>query len=71
MGVQGRVYGRLQWDKALQGAKLDIEVKNANTVVLTGSVPTTEAKAKAQELAEGTVGVSSVVNQLTVGQQQP
>ncbi len=68
MGVQGRVYGRLHWDKELNGAKLDIAVKDSSTVVLTGSVPTEAAKVKAEELARDTLGVSQVVNQLGVAQ---
>jgi hypothetical protein len=66
MGVQGRVFGRLHWDKALHGAKLDISVRDNSTVVLTGSVASAEAKAKAEELARDTIGVTSVVNQLAV-----
>src|SRR5712675_227796 len=34
MGVQGRVYGRLHWDKALEGAKLEISVRDNHAVVL-------------------------------------
>jgi hypothetical protein len=70
MGVQGRVFGRLHWDKSLQGAKLDIAVKNTSTVVLTGSVPSDEAKTKAEELTTSTIGVSNVVNELVVSQRQ-
>src|SRR5947207_3474694 len=28
MGVQGRMYGRLHWDKALEGATLEINVRD-------------------------------------------
>jgi hyperosmotically inducible periplasmic protein len=71
MGVEGRVYGRLHWDKALDGAKLDIGVRESNTVVLSGSVRTDVARQKAEQLARDTVGVSNVVNQLTVAPQTP
>ena len=40
MGVQGRVYGRLHWDKDLANATIDIEVREDKSVVLKGSVPT-------------------------------
>jgi hyperosmotically inducible periplasmic protein len=66
MGVQGRVYGRLHWDKALQGASLDITVRDNQVVVLSGSVASTAARQKAEDLARDTVGVSSVVNELSV-----
>ncbi len=66
MGLQGRVYGRLHWDKVLAGASLDIVIRDANTVVLTGSVPSEIAKAKAEQLAADTTGVTNVVNQLAV-----
>jgi osmotically-inducible protein OsmY len=66
MGVQGRVYGRLHWDKGLQGANLDIDVRGNQIVVLTGSVPSEEAKRKAEVLASETIGVNRVVNELAV-----
>lgn len=66
MGLQGRVFGRLHWDKALDGASLDIAVRNMNTVVLTGSVASEAAKAKAEQLARDTTGVGTVINQLAV-----
>lgn len=66
MGVQGRVYGRLHWDKALEGAKLEIAVRDGNTVMLSGSVANEVARLKAEQLSRDTVGVSNVVNQLVV-----
>src|SRR5256885_15476156 len=38
MGVQGRVYCRLHWDKALEGAALEISVRDSQEVVLSGKV---------------------------------
>ena len=64
MGVQGRVYGRLHWDKALEGAKLEISVRDNQAVVLSGNVASAAAKEKAEQLARDTVGVGSVVNEL-------
>lgn len=66
MGVRGRVYGRLHWDKALEGARLDVSVRDNQVVVLTGHVATATAKIKAEQLANDTVGVTSVVNELVV-----
>jgi predicted kinase len=71
MGIEARVYGRLHWDKALEGAKLDIAVRDGKSVVLTGSVASDAARAKAEELARDTVGVASVINQLAVAQSTP
>ena len=66
MGVQGRVYGRLHWDKALEGANVDVSVRDNQVVVLTGHVATATAKLKAEQIANDTVGVASVVNELVV-----
>jgi osmotically-inducible protein OsmY len=66
MGVQGRVYGRLHWDKALEGASVDVSVRDGQVVVLSGTVHSTAAKQKADELTRETVGVTSVVNELAV-----
>src|SRR6187401_1286524 len=39
LSVQGRVYGRLRWDKALANVPVEISVQNENVVTLAGSVP--------------------------------
>src|SRR5262245_35697993 len=70
MGVQGRVYGRLHWDKALEGAALDISVRDNNVLVISGKVANAAAKQKAEQLARDTIGVSSVVNELKVTEAQ-
>jgi len=66
MGVQGRVYGRLHWDKALEGANLEIGVREGNVVVLSGTVTNAAAKVKAEQIARDTIGVNNVVNELAV-----
>jgi hypothetical protein len=66
MGVQGRVYGRLHWDKDLANATIDIEVREDKSVVLKGSVPTESAKSKAVQLAQDTTGVHEVVDELGI-----
>jgi hyperosmotically inducible periplasmic protein len=66
MGVQSRVYGRIHWDKALTDAAIELEVKADGATVLRGTVPDVAAKQKAVALARETVGVTRVIDQLTV-----
>jgi hyperosmotically inducible periplasmic protein len=66
MEVVSRVYSRLHWDKALTGATMEIEVQAGGVAILTGVVPSEEAKTKALTLTAETVGVNQVVNQLTI-----
>lgn len=66
LGVEGRVYGRLHWDKELTEAVLDIRVLDDHGVVLRGSVPNQSAKRKAVRLTQDTVGVKRVVDELAV-----
>jgi len=68
MDVASRVYGRLHWDKTLTTSTLDLDVQGG-VATLRGAVPNAKAKAKAVELAEDTVGISKVIDQLTI--QQP
>jgi len=65
MGIESRVYGRLHWDKALTASSLELDVK-AGVVTLRGAVPDSAAKVKAVTLAADTVGVTQVIDQLTV-----
>jgi osmotically-inducible protein OsmY len=66
LGMQGRVYARLRWDKALADQTIDIQVQKKDVVVLTGVVPDDTARDKAVQLAQDTIGVREVVNQLRV-----
>ncbi len=66
MGVAGRIYGRIHWDKALADAKIDVEVHKDGVATLTGTVSDLKLKAKAVDLTRDTVGVSSVVDKLTI-----
>jgi hyperosmotically inducible protein len=66
MGIEGRVYGRVRWDKALDGATIDVSAARDGAVTLTGTVADAAAKAKAVRLATETMGVSRVVDQLAV-----
>jgi hyperosmotically inducible protein len=71
MGVQGRVYGRLHWDKALTQAAIDIEVQGQDVVVLTGTVPDDAARRTAVKLAQDTVGVRQVMDKLAIAPPTP
>lgn len=66
MSVAARVYGRLHWDKALHGSKVDVDVHKDGVATLTGTVADLTARAKAVELTRDTVGVASVVDRLSV-----
>jgi osmotically-inducible protein OsmY len=71
LGVQGRVYGRLRWDKALADEPIDVDVDkesddDESTVILTGRVPDEQARTKALELAQDTVGVREVIDRLQI-----
>jgi hypothetical protein len=66
MGVHGRVYSRLRWDKEVQGASIDLEVTEKGVVSLKGEVPSSVAKQKAVRLAQDTVGVTQVVDELAI-----
>jgi len=66
MTVEARVYARLYWDKSLADALLKIEVKDEGVIVLKGSVPTADAKHRAVELAQSTVGVNQAIDELAV-----
>ncbi|HEX3600294.1 MAG TPA: BON domain-containing protein [Lacipirellulaceae bacterium] len=66
LGVQGRVYGRLHWDKSIAAAPIEISVQGDNNVTLSGSVPDEAAHMTAVKLAQDTVGVGQVVDHLTV-----
>jgi osmotically-inducible protein OsmY len=71
LGVQGRVYGRLRWDKALADQPIEVAVEQKSTdeettVILTGRVPHQEARIKALLLAQETVGVREVIDRLQI-----
>jgi len=66
LSVQGRVYGRLYWDKDLNQSAIEISVHDGGKVTLKGSVPDEAAKSKAGQLTVDTVGVNEVVNELAI-----
>ncbi len=66
LSVEGRVYARLHWDKALQDASISVDVSKDGNTTLRGKVASERAKAKAEQLAADTVGVQRVVNELRI-----
>jgi hyperosmotically inducible periplasmic protein len=65
MSVAARVYGRLHWDKTLHSSDLNVKVERG-VATISGSVPTAEAKTKAALLTAETVGVTKVIDELTI-----
>ncbi len=68
LSVQGRVYARFHWDKALAAAPIEITVQDENVVTLTGTVPNETARRTAVTLANDTVGVHQVIDRLSIAQ---
>ena len=66
MSVEARLYARLHWDKTLHDASLEVDVDDEGTATIQGVVPSEAAKAKAGQLAQDTVNVQRVVNNLEV-----
>lgn len=66
MGIEGRVYGRLHWDKSLKGATIDLSMSGAGVITLEGTVATEKAKTRAVDLAQETEGVEQVVDHLAI-----
>ena len=64
-----RVTNRIRWDKKLVNSVLQIEAQPDGGVVLRGSVVDAAAKNRAVDLAESTVGVTKVVDELAVGKE--
>jgi hypothetical protein len=61
-----RVESRLMWDKQMVGSALRLTVGAAGAVVLQGSVVDEAAKKRAVDLAQSTLGVTAVVDELAV-----
>lgn len=65
--ILARVNARLRWDKQLLSSTLDLEVFADGKAILRGVVADEAAKKRAVDLTESTVGVTSVVDELTIG----
>ncbi|APW62627.1 hypothetical protein BSF38_04177 [Paludisphaera borealis] len=64
--VFGRVYARIHWDKKLTDSVIELEVQPDGTTTLRGAVADAAAKKRAVILARDTVGVTTVVDELTI-----
>jgi osmotically-inducible protein OsmY len=75
METHSRVYSRLRWDRALANSKIEVHVFKDGTALLMGHVPDPEARKRAIELTRETVGITSVIDDLTppvsVGARRP
>jgi len=63
--VSQRAHQRLLWDKHLEGARIDVQGEHGK-IILTGTLKTDDQRQRAVSLAEATVGVKEVVDQLTL-----
>ncbi len=66
LSIEGRVYARLHWEKALVGSHIELHAPRAGAIELTGTVADAKARAKAVELTTDTVGVTEVIDHLNV-----
>jgi hyperosmotically inducible protein len=65
MGILSRVYGRIHWDKALHSSSIFVKAEGGS-ITIRGIVPDEDSKAKAIDLVKDTVGVTRVIDQLSV-----
>lgn len=63
--ITSRVSASLMGDKELSNVQIDVDTRDG-VVTLSGPVPSSTAKARANEIAHGVKDVKSVNNQLTV-----
>lgn len=61
-----RVVRRIEWDKQFVGSALRVESRPGGTIVLRGSVTDASVKLRAVDLAQNTLGVTSVIDELGV-----
>jgi BON domain len=64
--VDARVASRLRWDKNLEGSPIQVQSLGSSSVKLTGTVATLELRQRAVRLADSTVGVETVIDELLV-----
>jgi len=66
--LDSKVATRLLWEKTLEDSEIEVQLVSSGTVKLAGRVPDFPQKQRAQDVAQGTVGVNQVVNELVVAQ---
>lgn len=66
MGTEARVYARLHWERGLATSKVDLSAPKEGVIALNGTVADEKARAKAVELANDTIGVTQVIDNLKV-----
>ncbi len=64
--ILGRVSQRLTYDKQMVGSALQLTVRPDGAVVLQGSVANESAKVRAVDLAQSTLGVTAVIDELAL-----
>lgn len=64
--LAGKVYARVLWDQQLQEAKVSVDAKPGGIVTMRGKVLSRSDRRRVIELAETTVGVTEVKDELEV-----
>ena len=64
--LDGCVSARIRWYKELRDLDIAVQATGGKTVVLKGTVPTLDKRQRAVQLANTTVGVESVQDELQV-----
>jgi hyperosmotically inducible periplasmic protein len=65
VGISAKIKGKLAADPETSAIKIGVDTTN-RVVTLSGVVPTEREKAKAEQIARNTEGVSQVVNNVTI-----
>ena len=65
-GLGGRVRVRLQYDKHLQGAEVDVGVPSDGVVRLRATVPDAATRGRILELTRATTGVEQVIDEMKI-----
>jgi osmotically-inducible protein OsmY len=65
-GAAGRVEARLRWDRYLADVRIEVSGEEDGVVVLSGKVKDAQIKQRALDLANSTVGVVRVKDEVTV-----
>jgi hypothetical protein len=67
--LETKVASRLRWDKALEGAQIQVAIKE-DAVELTGTIRDHDQRQRAIDLAEATAGVEKVTEKLALEAEQ-